>query len=127
MVIRLAAGALCAVMLAACGTEAATPPTEPAPPDASAEQAKAALQVTIKGGTVTPVNERLSATVGEPITLTVDSDAADELHVHAVPERTFDVAVGPEQHFEFTVEVPGRVEVELHHLHRTVAVIDVRP
>ncbi|OBF25374.1 hypothetical protein [Mycobacterium sp. ACS4331] len=123
MVIRGALGALCIVMLAACGTTS----TEPAPTSASTEHRNAAVQVTIAGGTVTPVNQRLSATVGEPITFTVDSDAADELHVHAVPERTFDVAVGPDQHFEFTVEVPGRVEVELHHLHRTVAVIDVRP
>jgi hypothetical protein len=101
------------------GTSAGTPtPAEPAGP---------ALDITIAGGTVTPTNARLDAAVGQPITLNVTSDAADELHVHAVPEATFDIEPRAGQAFEFTVDVPGRVEVELHELHRTVVTIQVRP
>jgi hypothetical protein len=37
------------------------------------------------------------------------------------------VAPAADQSFEFTVDVPGRVEVELHELHRTVVTIQVRP
>ena len=72
-------------------------------------------------------NAELSARINEPITLNVTSDADDELHVHAVPEHEFEVKPGAAQRFEFTVDVPGRVEIELHHLNRTVAVLQVRP
>jgi hypothetical protein len=84
------------------------------------------IDVTIKGGKVTPTNEQLQASVGEPIVLRVDSDATDELHVHSTPEHSFDVGIGPAQSFQFTVSVPGRVDVELHDLHATVATIQVR-
>lgn len=96
----------------------ATSPAAPAGPT---------LDITIAGGTVTPTNAELDAAVGQPITLNVTSDAADELHVHAVPEASFEVEPTAGQSFEFTVEVPGRVEVELHELHRTVVTIQVRP
>ena len=63
--------------------------------------------------------------MGEPITLHVTSDAADELHVHSVPEHKFQVAAAPNQTFQFSVDVPGKVDVELHHLKRTIATIQV--
>jgi hypothetical protein len=31
------------------------------------------------------------------------------------------------QSFQFTVDVPGKVDVELHHLKRTVATIQIQP
>lgn len=130
MVNRRATRTLLAVlgmaMLTACSA-----PTDPATTRESTSSegghAQIDMHVTIKDGWVTPTDEMMSARVGEPITLMVDSDTSDELHVHAVPERTFEVKPGTGQHFEFTVDVPGRVEVELHRLHRTIALIDVRP
>jgi hypothetical protein len=85
------------------------------------------VDVTIAHGQVTPANAVLRATVRQPITLHVTSDAADELHVHSVPDHKFEVAAAANQTFEFTVDVPGNVDVELHHLDRTVATIQVRP
>jgi heme/copper-type cytochrome/quinol oxidase subunit 2 len=85
------------------------------------------VNVTIANGHVTPTNPTLQAKVGEPITFRVTSDAPDELHVHSVPDHKFEVAAAPNQTFKFSVEVPGDVEVELHHLNRTVATIQVRP
>jgi hypothetical protein len=85
------------------------------------------VNITIAKGHVTPSNATLQAAVGKPITLHVDSDAADELHVHSVPDHKFQVAPAANQTFEFTVDVPGNVDVELHHLDRTVATIQVRP
>jgi hypothetical protein len=82
------------------------------------------IDVTIAGGTVTPTNAQALAVAGRPILLAVTSDVVDELHVHSVPEHTF---ARPDQQFEFTVEVPGRVDVELHDLHRTVVTIEVLP
>ena len=84
------------------------------------------IDVNIAGGNVTPTNGQFQAKVKEPIELRVTSDAADELHVHSVPEHTFTVKPGPNQEFTFTVDVPGRVEVELHELDKTVAIIQVQ-
>jgi hypothetical protein len=85
------------------------------------------VNVTIAKGQVMPSNATLQAKVSQPITLRVTSDAVDELHVHSVPDHKFPVAVAANQTFQFSVDVPGNVEVELHHLDRTIATIQVRP
>ncbi|MDT5351894.1 MAG: hypothetical protein QOJ56_426 [Mycobacterium sp.] len=85
------------------------------------------VDITIAKGQVTPSNATLAAKVSQPITLHVTSDAADELHVHSVPDHKFQVAAVADQTFQFSVDVPGNVDVELHHLDRTVATIQVRP
>jgi hypothetical protein len=85
------------------------------------------INVTIANRQVNPVNATLQAKVRQPITVHVTSDAADELHVHSVPDHKFEIAAAPNQTFRFTVDVPGSVEVELHHLDRTIATIQVRP
>lgn len=124
-----------ALLLAGCGSSQSTDaPTSSSPAtvdpsatsDAQAPPEQLVIDVIIKGGKVTPTNEQLQAEVGEPIVLRVDSDATDELHVHSTPEHSFDVGIGPAQSFQFTVSVPGRVDVELHELHATVATIQVR-
>jgi hypothetical protein len=92
--------------LAGCGSSSKT-----------ATDAGLSLDVRIAHGQVTPANATLQATVRQPITLHVTSDAADK----------FEVAAAANQTFQFSVEVPGNVDVELHHLDRTVATIQVRP
>jgi hypothetical protein len=101
--------------LVACGGSTNQPPA-----------AAVVLDVTIAKGQVTPTNATLGAKVGQPITLRVTSDATDELHVHSSPDHKFQVAAAPNQTFQFTVDVPGNVEVELHHLDRTIATIQVQ-
>ncbi|MDO3634999.1 hypothetical protein [Mycolicibacterium arseniciresistens] len=123
--------------LTACGSNpsqspsstAAASSSESAAPATSSTSAVAGtvIEVTIAGGVVTPVNAQAEAALGEPIVLEVSSDVVDSFHVHSVPERTFDVEARPDQRFEFTIDVPGRVDVELHELHRTVVTIEVRP
>lgn len=75
---------------------------------------------------VTPLNAQFDATVGQPITLRVDSDVAEELHVHSVPEHEYEVLPKPGQVFTFSVDVPGQVAIELHHADKTVATLIVR-
>lgn len=108
-----------AVMMTAVACGATKPPVPQA--------AGPVVEITIARGTVTPTNVTLTAKVGQPITLRVNSDADDELHVHSTPDHEFEVAAKPEQEFSFTVDVPGSVAVELHHLDRTVATIQVQP
>ena len=85
-----------------------------------------AIDVDIKGGNVTPTNQQLQAAVKEQIIIRVNSDAADELHVHSTPEHKFNVEAKPMQIFQFTVDVPGKVDVELHNLNKTIATITVQ-
>ncbi|MDT5336651.1 MAG: hypothetical protein QOD90_2156 [Mycobacterium sp.] len=127
-----------ALLLAACGgsngsgdaagSSAAAPAMTGAPQmsDQQAPPERVIVDVTIKAGQVTPTNEQLQAKVGDPIVVRVDSDAADQLHVHSNPEHTFDVEPKSGQSFQFTVAVPGKVDVELHQLNRTIATITVQ-
>ena len=106
----------------ATATSSAAPTTSTA-----AAQAGPVLDVTIAHGQATPTNAALEARVGQPVTVHVTSDAADELHVHSTPDHEFAIAAAPNQTFTFTINTPGTVEVELHHLDKTVATIDVTP
>jgi hypothetical protein len=129
-----------ALITAGCGgssgtdiaTSSAQPKNQPStvsPSDMSNDQApptRLAIDVDIKGGNVTPTNQQLQAGVKEQIIIRVNSDAADELHVHSTPEHKFNVEAKPMQTFQFTVDVPGNVDVELHHLNKTIATITVQ-
>ncbi|WP_166907122.1 hypothetical protein [Mycobacterium sp. DL440] len=88
--------------------------------------ARLLIDVTIKAGQVTPTNEQLKGRVGQPIVVRVNSDAADELHVHSNPEHSFKIEARNGQQFQFTVDVPGTVDIELHHLNRTIASVQVQ-
>ena len=121
------------------GSEGATEQTSAAPasptestvsPSDMTDQQQApnrlVIDVTIKGGEVTPTNEQLQGKVGDPIVVRVNSDAADELHVHSNPEHNFPIEPRSGQQFQFTVDVPGTVDIELHQLNRVVASVQVQ-
>ena len=126
--------ATAALLIAGCGGDGGqgnTPagPSTVSPSDMADQQAppdRLVVDVKIAGGNVTPTNAQLAATVNEPIVFRVDSDAADELHVHSNPEHSYKIEAKPGQSFQFTVAVPGKVDVELHELNKTVATIIVR-
>jgi sporulation-control protein spo0M len=85
------------------------------------------IDVTIKGGNVDPTNAQLQAKVKEPIVVRVNSDSADELHVHSTPDHTFEIQPNKAMQFQFSVDVPGNVDIELHHLNKTIATVSVQP
>jgi hypothetical protein len=95
-------------------------------PDQQAPDNQLTIRVSITGDRVNPVNEQLQASVNQPIVIDVSSDVEDELHVHSTPEHTFKVEPKPGQSFQFTVDVPGSVDVELHKADKTIATIQVR-
>lgn len=127
---------LAALLTAGCaaadddGDHAGHPSTTPAAAASSAAAAPDAravvLEVRLAGGAVTPADTRVDVAVGQPVELVVDSDTTDVLHVHSSPDHSFPVAAGSGQRFRFTVDVPGRVEIELHDSGRTVATLFVR-
>ena len=132
------AGAAASVLVlagltAGCSAKTETAPASSASKPASSSEAVTtppaagvAIPVTILKGVVTPNNGEYEAKVGEPITLAVDSDVADSLHVHSVPEHEFEVKPATGQNFTFTVTVPGQVVIELHNADKTVATLTVR-
>ncbi|MFG1791074.1 hypothetical protein [Nocardia sp. NPDC049149] len=127
----LVASIAASATLAGCAPATTDPPAGPADPSYPALSADASpdvvVAVRIAGGVVTPTNSSAEAEVGQPIVLRVDSDAADELHVHADPARTFPVEPENGQEFRFVVSTPGRVDVELHHAGKTVVTVLIRP
>jgi hypothetical protein len=46
--------------------------------------------------------------------------------VHSTPEHSFNIEAKPSQSFVFTVDVPGKVDVELHKLNKIIATITVQ-
>jgi sporulation-control protein spo0M len=133
----LAAGAL---LIAGCGggggsegaqsSSGAPSASTVSPSDMQNEHAppeRLLIDVQIKGGEVTPTNQQLEAKVNQPIVVKVNSDVADELHVHSTPDHTFKIEAKPVQQFQFTVGVPGKVDIELHQLGKTIATVQVQP
>lgn len=133
-----ASGVAVIIAVSGCGP-AAAPPAQPTASERSTASASSAnaptvpqaigtiIDVSIADGAVAPVNAEVRAVAGQPIVLKVGSDATDSIHVHSVPEYVFEIQPRPDQRFEFTVDVPGRVDVELHDLNRTIVTITVRP
>ncbi|WP_213576167.1 hypothetical protein [Rhodococcus sp. USK13] len=117
-VVAVSAGVL--VGASGCGTETEAP-------GSGTPEDSVVIDVRISQGTVTPTNERIDVAVGQTVTVRVDSDADDELHVHAVPEHSFEIHPGTGQQTQFSVEVPGQVALELHETGKTVATLLVRP
>ena len=136
----LIAVAAAALITAACGgsgesSDKASAPASPSGstsvnpsnlPDDQAPPDRLEIDVMIQGGNVTPTNDQLQAKLHEPIVVNVNSDVADELHVHSTPDHTFKVEAKPAQTFQFTVDVPGKVDIELHNLNRTIATVEVQ-
>jgi hypothetical protein len=106
----------------------ATPSATDAPQlsDQQAPPDRLVIDVTIRGGEVTPTNAQFDSKAKEPIVIRVNSDVADQLHVHSNPEHTFNVEPKNGQSFQFTVDVPGKVDIELHELNRTIGTVTVQ-
>ncbi|TDZ91979.1 hypothetical protein CCUG60885_04092 [Mycobacteroides salmoniphilum] len=123
MTMRALTAITAAVLICAgCATPTKAPAT-----DSSAPPAPLTVSVTIRSGVVTPSNATLQTRVGEPIVIRVDSDVTDELHVHSTPDHSFEIEPKSGQTFQFSVSVPGKVDVELHKLKKTIATISVQP
>jgi hypothetical protein len=112
----------------ASSTSGSAPASTDAPQmsDQQAPPTRLVIDVTIKGGEVTPTNAQYQSAAKEPIIVRVNSDVADQLHVHSNPEHTFNVEAKNGQSFQFTADVPGKVDIELHQLKKTIATVTVQ-
>ena len=82
------------------------------------------IDITIRGGKVTPHGGRVKAEVGKPVTLHVDADKAGEIHVHSTPEQHIDFGQGVSDK-RLTIDKPGIVDVEDHALDQVIVQLQV--
>ena len=129
---RLAASVAFTALLAlsACGggDDPAVAPSGTTPTSAAGAPTTTAatvLAVTVRGGTVAEGAARQRATLNQPVTIRVTSDAADEVHVHGYDKRV-QVAAGSTAEVTFVANIPGVFEVEFERSHRQLFTLEVR-
>ncbi|MGH3735065.1 MAG: hypothetical protein ACRDT6_05520 [Micromonosporaceae bacterium] len=89
--------------------EASPTGTTAASPTAAAPTAR----IEIKGGKVTAGSGRHKVALGSTVVLEIVTDTADQVHVHGY-DKEFDLTAGRPNRVEFTANIPGVFEVELH-------------
>lgn len=95
--------------------------------DDSGDGGAVEVEIEIENGSTTPAGKRITVDPGQTIRLEVDSDMADELHLHADPEQSFEVKATNDQEFEFALDTPGVYELESHETGNQVISIQVQP
>ncbi|HZD14367.1 MAG TPA: hypothetical protein VE196_04420 [Pseudonocardiaceae bacterium] len=109
-------------VLGGCGREPGTggaSTAAPVPSGAGSSAAPApagpttrAISITVRGGTASGETGRVTVPLGTPVTMSVTSDVADEIHVHGY-DRKAEIPAGGTASVSFTATVPGVFEVEL--------------
>ena len=109
----LAAAAAAAVAtVGGCGTDAPAGPAS-APVPGPASSAPATVTVTIVRGKVQTGSRRVKVARGQTVRIVVTSDVAAEFHLHGY-DRTLRLKPGAPGTVEFTADLPGTFEAELH-------------
>jgi hypothetical protein len=101
--------------------------TNPQPATSASSAVTVTVTIVIEDGRVTPQGKRVEVKVGEPVNLSITSDADEEIHVHSDPEHEYKVGPGEAVTESLTIDTPGQVAVEAHHLDVTIAQLVVRP
>jgi hypothetical protein len=82
------------------------------------------IDITIKGGKVTPNGDRVKASVNQPITLKIDADTSGEIHVHSSPEQQIPFDKGTSTK-KLVIKKPGIIDVEDHALDAVIVQLQV--
>ena len=106
-------------------TAPATTETEPPATTASERPDVITIRISVPGDTA-PTIRRYSVKQGRQVELVVQSEIADEVHVHGY-DLMADVAPGSPATIEFEATAPGRFEIELEEHKLPIAELEVRP
>ena len=98
-------------------------PTETAPPPKPPDVVR--IRITVSADTA-PTVRRFSVKQGRQVELVVQSEIADEVHVHGY-DLMGDVARGQPVTIAFKATAPGRFEIELEDHKLPIAELEVRP
>ena len=110
-----------ALLLSGCGA----PAPQPAPPTAGQQVAPVVVDVQVAGGQVRTGTDRIPVPLGAQVRYQVRSDQPDEAHVHGFDEAV-ELTPGRTGVVEFTADMPGVFEVELHHSGLSLPSLEVR-
>lgn len=117
--------------LSSCGDDeprTSQPTTKQSEPDKPEPDNAVVVDIVVADGEVTPAGKQVEVRVGQRVELRVDSDVADELHVHSAPaEKLFEISAGDDQRFQLVPQQPGQFDVEVHSSGTLVAQLVVRP
>ena len=120
-----------ALILAGCGDDTGTVSSSPnpSPPESSSAEPSedVVVDIAVKDGKVTPQGDRVEVKAGQKVTLHIRSDAHETIHVHSEPEQEFEIGAGDDVEKSFTIDTPGQIAVEAHHLDVTIVQLVVRP
>lgn len=105
---------------AAPSRPAAVPETPTPTPPAGAE-----LEVIVDGSSISPNGATLDLAVGEPLSITFQTDRAGELHVHSRPEQIISFEAGTTT-AQLVIDNPSAVDIEEHATGTVVAQLAVR-
>jgi FtsP/CotA-like multicopper oxidase with cupredoxin domain len=83
------------------------------------------IQVRVAGGKVETAQRRVRVSRGDRVRIQVQSDQADEVHVHGF-DLSEEVGPGKPATVEFTADLPGVWEVELENAKRKLFDLEVR-
>ena len=119
------------VALSGCGSQEASVSNSNA--DASAGTGSATpdssdsmtIDITVEDGEVKPSGSKVEVKAGQRVHLHIESDAADELHVHSSPEQEISFEAGSTDE-TLVLDQPGVVDVEIHDLDKLVVQLEVR-
>jgi hypothetical protein len=116
----------------AAPTTAVEPTTAPAPTESEPPATTApkppdvvTFRITVRSDTA-PTVQRYSVKQGRQVEIVVDSEIADEVHVHGY-DLMGDVAPGKPVTIAFKATAPGRFEIELEEHSLPIAELEVRP
>ena len=112
------------LLVIAAALVAALPALASCSGDDSGSGDTSSINITIKGGKVTPHGDRVKVKVDKPITLHIDADSAGEIHVHSTPEQHIDFEKGTSTK-KLTIKQPGIVDVEDHALDKVIVQLEV--
>jgi hypothetical protein len=96
-------------------THGASSSPEPGSPTSAVPAGPSArsINVSVRGGQVSGDTGRVEVPLGTPVTLSVNSDMTDELHLHGY-DKEVQIPAGGTGSIDFTADIPGVFEVELH-------------
>lgn len=98
--------------------------TTTVPPTTTTSAAAPTYEFTVVAGSVDGP-DRIEATVGEEIVITVSADVTDEVHLHGY-DLFADVAPGAPARLDVVTDIPGIFEMELEGARLVVTELEVR-
>ncbi len=104
------------------GSPATTAPSRPA----TTQPAERSVSIEVRDGAVVGGPVRLEARLGEQLRIVVNSDVADEVHIHGY-DRLAPVAAGGQAAIVLKADLPGVFEMELERRNLSLGELVVKP